>query len=139
MSETDKAKLVRLSDTDFTLGASEEDIRGHRVFDGSGEEIGHVNDLLVDEREVKVRFLEVAAGGFLGLGERKFLIPVDAVTRIERDEVHVDQTREHVIAAPEYDPEVVQEETYWNDLYGYWGYAPFWTPGYAYPAYPYYA
>lgn len=96
-----------------------------------GEEIGHVNDLLVDNREHKVRFLRVAAGGFLGPGERKFLIP--AVVSIQDSEVHVGQTREHVTGAPEYDPEVVQEEHYWEDVYGYWGYDPYWTAGYAYP------
>jgi hypothetical protein len=84
-----------------------------------------------------VRFLQVAAGGFLGLGERKLMVPVDAVTRVQDGKVHVDQTREHVAGAPEYDPEIV-EERYWASVYDYYGYTPYWGPGYVYPGYPYY-
>lgn len=136
MAQTDRGALVRLKDTELTVEPAE-DIRGHNVYDREGEEIGHVDDLLVDDREGKVRFLQIAAGGFLGLGERKFMVPVDAVTRVQDGEVRIDQTRERVVGTPEYDPEVV-EERYWDDLYGYYGYTPFWAPGYTYPGYPYY-
>lgn len=137
-TESRKAKLLKLSDTDLTLADSAEDIRGCTVLDRGGEEIGHVDDLLIDDLEHKVRFLQVASGGFLGLGERTFLIPVDAITRIHDNHVHIDRTREHVAGAPDYDPNVVPERHYYEGLYGHYGYRPFWGLGYAYPAYPYY-
>jgi hypothetical protein len=65
-------KLCKLSDTDFTVANPDEDIRGWAVVDKDGEEIGEVDDLLVDNRETKVRFLQVTSGG-LGLGTTKFL------------------------------------------------------------------
>jgi PRC-barrel domain protein len=43
-----------------------------------------MQDVFMDEREDKVRLLRVAAGGFLGLRETKFLIPFDAVTATVR-------------------------------------------------------
>lgn len=138
MAEDTKANLLRLSDTDLTLAEAAEDVRGYVVLDRAGEEIGGVDDLMIDDKEHKVRFLQVASGGFLGLGERKFLIPVDAVTRIHDNHVHIDQTREHVAGSPEYDPKVVPEPTYYEGLYGYYGYSPFWAPGYVYPPYPVY-
>ena len=75
----------------------------------AGEELGKVDDLLIDEREQKVRFLEVTSGGFLGLGATKFLLPVDAITRLTDDSVYINQSRESVAGAPRYDPTLVEE------------------------------
>ena len=132
-----KAALVRLSDTDLTVADRAEDIRGRNVLDMAGEELGEVDDLLVDEREHKVRFLQVSSGGFLGLGARKFLIPVDAIMRITEDAVYISQSRERVASAPNYDPTLV-DERYLGEVYGYYGYPPYWGPDYRYPPYPYY-
>ena len=136
------ATLVRLSDTDFTVADAAEDIRDRKVVDRDGEELGEVDDLLIDEHEKRVRFLEVASGGFLGLGKTKFLIPVEAITRISDDTVYVNQTRQHITGAPPYDPDLIHREasegSYYGDVYRYYGYPPYWGPGYVYPPYPYY-
>jgi sporulation protein YlmC with PRC-barrel domain len=137
VSET-QATLRRLGDTDLRLKDNAEDIRGRTVRDKDDNDIGHVDDLLVDDTENKVRFLQVAAGGFLGLGQKKFLVPVDAISRIDDQHVHIDRTLEHVTGAPDYDPEVVAERSYYEGLYGYYGYPAYWSPGYMYPSYPYY-
>jgi CBS domain-containing protein/sporulation protein YlmC with PRC-barrel domain len=132
------ARLVRLSDTNLTLADRAEDIRGLKVLDMSGEELGTVNDLFIDEQEHKVRFLEVSSGGFLGLGATKFLLPVEAITRLSVDVVHINQSRERVAGAPRYDPTLV-EERYVSDVYSHYGYPPYWGPDYHYPPYPYYS
>ncbi len=36
--------------------------------------------------------MEVASGGFLGIGDRKSYIPVDAMTRITEADVYIDHT-----------------------------------------------
>jgi hypothetical protein len=41
-----------------------------------------------------MRFLDVGAGGFLGLGEKHFLIPVEAVTGVGEDGVTINRNRE---------------------------------------------
>lgn len=130
--------LMKLSDTDETVINPDEDIRGRPVKDRDGEDLGTVDDLLVDTSESKVRFLIVASGGILGLGEQKSFVPVDAVTRVLADEVHVDQTKQHVAGAPAYDPELAKAQNFYEDIYGYYGLTPFWGAGYAYPGYPYY-
>jgi CBS domain-containing protein len=139
MATNDKgARLVRLSDSNLTLADHAEDIRALKVLDISGEELGTVNDLFIDEQERKVRFLEVSSGGFLGLGATKFLLPVESITRIGADEVHINQSRERVAGAPRYDPTLV-EERYVSDVYSHYGYPPYWGPDYHYPPYPYYS
>ncbi len=129
--------LHRLKDSDLQLTDPKADIRGHKVKDVAGEEIGKVDELLVDEEEQKVRFLEVASGGLLGLGETKFLIPVEAVARITEAEVDINQTRAKVAGAPRYDPDL-RERQHLSEVYGYYGYGtPYWGMGYVYPRYPY--
>ena len=131
-------KLTTLKDSDMTLADSGEDVRGQPVLDRDGLEIGTVDALMLDEAESKVRFLRVAAGGFLGIGERQFLIPVEAVTRIDKEHVHVDHARAHVADAPAYDPNLVYEEGYYGNLYGHYGYDPYWRPGRIAPVSPYF-
>jgi len=67
--------LSSLRDTDRTISSSDQDIRGRMVKDKDGRDLGRIEDLLVDDIERKVRFMEVATGGFLGFGESKSFIP----------------------------------------------------------------
>jgi sporulation protein YlmC with PRC-barrel domain len=117
-----------------------EDIRGYRVRTASGEEIGEVEELLVDAAEEKVRFLIVASGGFLGIGKGKAFIPVDAIRGINEGdtEVLIGPSRDQVAGAPEYDPDLAEAKSYYEGVYGIYGFSPYWSPDYSYPGYPYY-
>jgi hypothetical protein len=118
-------QLVRLRDTDQTVSSSDEDIRGRMAKDKDGHDLGTIEGLLIDEVERKVRFMEVGSGGFLGLGESKSLIPVEAITRMTPDAVYIGHTREHVAGAPRYDPDLVETRLdYFFNLYPYYGYRP---------------
>lgn len=130
-------ELVALGDSDQNV-AHEEDIRGRSVKDVAGQDVGTVDELLIDTAQKKVRFLIVASGGFLGLGAQKSYIPVDAITGISADAVLIDQGQERLRAAPAYDPELINDTAYNEDVHEYYGLAPFWSAGYVYPGYPYY-
>lgn len=138
MTTDPQAVLVHLADTDLMPASEADDVRGRKVVDRNGDEVGDVDDLVIDPDERRVRFLQVGAGGFLGLGEQKQLIPVDAVKSVDDDAVHIDTDRERVAGAPAYDPRLIQEPQYYQGLYDYYGYSPFWAPGYVYPRYPFY-
>lgn len=127
--------LERLGDTDLTLANPEDDIRGCDVIDRDGNEVGDVDGLLIDRDERKVRFLEVGAGGFLGIGERKLLIPVDAIAVVEEKTVRIGRGRDELAGSPVYDPDLVQDRAYYESLYGYYGYPPYWSGGYLYPTF----
>ncbi len=116
-------ELIRLRDDAMTVSSSDEDVRGRMVKDSDSQDLGKVDGLLIDAAEKKVRFMEVASGGFLGFGERKSLIPIEAITRITADEVHISHTRAHVAGAPPYDPDLAAEDShYFFGLYPYYGY-----------------
>ncbi len=63
-----------------------------------------MQDLFLDEAGQRVRYLDVRAGGFLGLGERMFVIPPHLVDGISEDRVTLNESREKVIDSPEFSP-----------------------------------
>jgi sporulation protein YlmC with PRC-barrel domain len=130
--------LIRLSNTNLQVADPAQDVRGNRVVDKDGKDIGEVDDLILDRVEMKVRFLEVASGDLFGFGSAKSLIPVDAITRLGDGVVYITHTRQHVAAAPHYDPDLivrdVGEQGYISDLYRHYGFLPYWQPGYIYPS-----
>jgi hypothetical protein len=83
--------------------------------------------------------LEIRAGGFLGIGDRHFLLPVDAITKVAKAEVHVNETLERIVLSPVYAPALVEEpipQKHWEPFYGYYGLSPYWGDGYLYPTIP---
>ena len=135
---TQDIALEPLSQADLTVRDPDEDIRGRAVYDRQGEQIGTVDDLIIDRQESRVRFIHLRSGGFLGIGERSFLIPVDAITGIDDEGVHLDQNRERIAGGPVYEPQLVRDTGFYGGVYGYYGYTPYWSPGYGYPQYPHY-
>lgn len=123
-SKTDDGyELLKLGDTDLTLENPAHDIRGREVYSDTGEKIGEVDDLYVDDQETKVRFLDVTAGGFLGIGEKHFLVPVGVIREVTEDRVTVDHSRQKVLDSPPLDTNAVpgreqqvEVNTHYRDL-----------------------
>lgn len=133
MTTESNATIIKLSDIGETVASSDVDIRGRTVKDKGGKNLGKVHDLLIDDQEHRVRFLLIEHGGFLGLGETKSFIPVDAITKITDDDIFISHTHEHVAKAPPYDPDLVDDRSYHGSIYGHYGYTPYWGAGYSYP------
>src|SRR5665811_1389583 len=121
MATKNTATLSRLGATGQTVADPAEDIRGRRVKDKDGDDIGKVADLLIDDQDRKVRFLRVEHGGILGFGATASFIPVDAISRITDDDVYITQPSQHVADAPGYDPDLEDEMDYYGNIYGYYG------------------
>ena len=92
--------LIRLGDSDFVPANPEDDVRGKDVYDAEGQRIGSVGDLYIERKEREVRFLEVGTGGFLGIGEKRFLVPVEEVVEVAEDRVTIESGRTERVAGP---------------------------------------
>lgn len=124
MTQRSRTELgfVKLGDSDFMLENSEQDIRGKDVYDVDGEQIGRVDDLYIDGQKRKVCFLEVGLGGFLGMGEKHFLVPVEAVTEVGEARVTIEPGKEKVVGYPVFDANVVPPTTdHRRDVHDYYG------------------
>ncbi len=138
MTGTDNAILRLLSNSSRVIDGSANDVRGREVKDKYGADAGKVVDLLIDDREHKVRFLLVEHGGFLGMGSGKSFIPVETIIQITKNDIHIDRSRSHVAAAPGYDPELINNRTHHDSIYNHYGYKSCWEAGYISPPFPYF-
>ncbi|GAA0463481.1 hypothetical protein Ade02nite_30230 [Paractinoplanes deccanensis] len=128
--------LTPLSESGQTIADPAQDVRGRDVVDSDGESVGTVADLLVDPDQGTVRFLRVEHGGLLGFGASSSFVPVEAVTRVTDEQVVVGSGRDRIAGAPRYDPDLADQHDYYEQVYGHYGYPPFWAPGYIYPGFP---
>ena len=121
----EQPKLVKLSDSGLRLDEPWQDIRELDVYDINGEQIGSVEDLYVDREARLPRFLDVAAGGFLGIGKKHFLVPVEEVSRdvSEEERVTVNQHRDKVMDSPSFDPDEVPPLDLQRAVRAYYGYS----------------
>jgi PRC-barrel domain len=118
--------LSRLRDVGRTVSSPDEDIRGRLVRDEGGRNLGRIKGLLIDDVAREIRFMEVASGGFLGLGERTSFISVSAITRVTDTDVSISRTGALAAGASRYDPDVVAvDPDYAENMYPYIG-----DPGY---------
>jgi sporulation protein YlmC with PRC-barrel domain len=80
------------------------DFMRSRVYNMSGERIGDVNDLLVDDGRLTA--FVIGVGGFLGIGEKEVSLKPDQVKRMVHSDGEtyftVNTTKEQLQAAPEY-------------------------------------
>jgi sporulation protein YlmC with PRC-barrel domain len=125
--------LAALNDTKQLVANPAEDVRGRSVVDSGGEKIGTVADLMVETETNHVRFLRVEHGGILGFGAQSSFVPVEAIVRITEDEVHVGSSKGHVAGGPAYDPDLIGERAYYEQIYGHYGQNPPYAAGSMYP------
>jgi uncharacterized protein YrrD len=121
--------LVTHKGSDVPLHASM-DIRGYAAFDSAEAEIGKVEDLIVDSQSGTIRLLKIKGGGVLGVGGHHWLVPVEAVTDVTDDAVHLDRTRDQLLEGHD---QSLEDRTFIESLYTHYGATPYWAPGYTYP------
>ena len=78
-------------------------MRGDAVLGRDGEELGYVEDVLIDPSSGDVAYAVLACGGVLGLGEKLRAIPWRALERdAQRECFLLDLEKEDLEQAPEY-------------------------------------
>ncbi|WP_448502091.1 PRC-barrel domain-containing protein [Sphingomonas sp.] len=99
-------------------------VEGTSVHNREGEKLGSVERFMVDRASGQVEYVVLSFGGFLGLGERYFPVPWQA---LDYDPAHggyvVDLTREQIEGAPSYEAEEpAYDRTFGERVYGYYGF-----------------
>lgn len=96
---------------------------GLEVFNKQGEELGEVEDLIVNVKRGAISHVLVSSGGFLGIGDRLLPVPIAVVDFGEKKGVsdmwfaRIDLKREDVDKAPAIEDDVVSQlaEDDWVD------------------------
>ncbi len=81
-------------------------LAGVSVQNEQGEELGSINDLVIDLQSGRVQYAAMAVGGLFGLGERLFAVPFGQL-KFEHDKDHaffvLNISKERLDAAPGFD------------------------------------
>ncbi|HSJ53829.1 MAG TPA: PRC-barrel domain-containing protein [Anaerolineae bacterium] len=101
------------------------EVTGYHIYATDGD-IGHVDDLVVEDDSWVIRYLVVDTGNWLP-GKRVLMVPswVQQVDWLERM-VYVDLKRESIRNSPEFDPREPVNRDYEERLYDYYGRRKYW-------------
>jgi sporulation protein YlmC with PRC-barrel domain len=112
-----------------TLGAST--LKHDKVVNLAGQELGAVEELMIDVTTGRVAYVVLAYGGFLGVGTKLFAIPWSVITVDEaKRRFVINVNRDSLENMPGFDKD------HWPDLgdldyatgvYRQWGATPYWT------------
>ncbi|MFP3883552.1 MAG: PRC-barrel domain-containing protein [Actinomycetota bacterium] len=105
-------------------------IIGDEVHNLNGEELGHIEELVLDLNNGRVNYAVLSSGGFLGVGDKLFAIPWDLLT-VDTDEeaVVLDLSKETLENAPGFDKDNwpnIHDRSWVGDVYRYYGREPYW-------------
>jgi sporulation protein YlmC with PRC-barrel domain len=86
---------------------------GRRVRNSAGENLGKIQDIVIDPSSGQIRHLVVSYGGFLGLGNKLVSIPwSSAAMSSSRNHLVIDSKRETIEHAPAFNRVVARERVH---------------------------
>jgi sporulation protein YlmC with PRC-barrel domain len=105
-------------------------ILGAKVINTEQEDLGKIEDLVIDARNSRVAYAILSFGGVLGLGDKHFAIPWEALTFDLSQKVAVlDIDKNRLKNAPGFDKEDwpdLANQTWGAEVYEYYGFRPYW-------------
>jgi sporulation protein YlmC with PRC-barrel domain len=100
-------------------------VLNYRILATDGE-IGSVSDLIVDDQEMKLRYLVIDTGNWLP--GRKVVLSTAWISSVapERDTVVMNIEKKRIQEAPEYKPDAVFDREYETRLHDYYRFPYYW-------------
>lgn len=105
---------------------------GDDVRNPAGKDLGHVEEIMLDVNSGRIAYAVLAFGGFLGLGNKLFAVPWDALTLDGEEHAFILNVDEETLEnAPGFDednwPQAMDGDDAWLvEVYDYYGYPPYW-------------
>jgi sporulation protein YlmC with PRC-barrel domain len=117
------AKGTNLPRTSKLVGADVENMQG--------EDLGQIEDIVLDPQDGRVAYAVLSFGGFLGLGEKYFAIPWSALTAKagEENTLVLNVDKEKLKNAPGFDKNSwpnMADRTWGQQIHSYYGVPPYW-------------
>ena len=109
------------------------DLVGKKIENTSKDNLGDIKELVLDPRRSRVSYIVMKSGGFLGMGDKLFAIPWQAIKfdrKEKKDELVLNVSKERFEKAPEYKDKEwnrMSDPAWVEDVYVYYGARPYWT------------
>jgi sporulation protein YlmC with PRC-barrel domain len=103
---------------------------GDRVVNRKGEDLGKIEDLMIDPEQGRVGYAVLSFGGFLGMGDKLFAVPMQALQLSREDKQFIlDVDKERLKNAPGFDKDNwpdMSDRTFGTTVYSYYNQEPYW-------------
>ena len=106
-------------------------LQGDKVVNRKGEDLGKIEDIMIDVQRGSVAYAVMSCGGFLGLGDKLFAIPWSALTLdADRHCFVLDADKERFEKAPGFDKDrwpAMADGDWASRVHEYYGVRPYWN------------
>lgn len=104
-------------------------LKGTEVKNPGGKNLGDIKDIMIDLDTGRIAYMVLSFGGFLGIGDKYFAVPLEALTIDKEDNKFImDVSKEKLENAPGFDKDnwpTNPDQRFINDIHTYYGYKPF--------------
>jgi sporulation protein YlmC with PRC-barrel domain len=105
-------------------------LTGDKVVNAAGEDLGKIDEIMIDTPTGRVAYAVLSFGGFLGMGDKLFAIPWDRLSLDEENKrfvLNVDRAK--LEQAPGFDKDNwpdMADAAWGSRIYSYYGSHPYW-------------
>jgi sporulation protein YlmC with PRC-barrel domain len=105
-------------------------LKGDPVRNAAGEDLGKIEEFMIDLESGRVAYAVLSFGGFLGMGDKLFALPWSALTlNTDQHEFLLNVNKEVLKKAPGFDknnwPDMT-DRTWGAGVHKYYGQRPYW-------------
>lgn len=105
-------------------------IVGSAVRNLKGDDLGKIQELMIDVATGRIAYAVLAYGGFLGMGDKLFAIPWEALmARSDERQFVLDLDEATLKTAPGFDRDhypTTADANWLSNVYTHYGYTPYW-------------
>ncbi|KAF0813645.1 hypothetical protein IGB42_01996 [Andreprevotia sp. IGB-42] len=105
-------------------------LEGNDVVNRAGENLGEVKGLMLDVERGRVAYAVLSFGGFLGIGDKLFAVPFNALELdTDNKQFVLDADKDRLEGAPGFDKDhwpSVADHQWGQDVHAYYGTTPYW-------------
>src|SRR5674476_273324 len=120
--------MEQVDNTQFLTAST---IKGEKVINKDGEHLGKIEDLMIDLENRRVVYAILSFGGFLGIGDKHFAIPLEALShRPNERDFTLDVSKDVLEKAEGFDKDnIPSNREALASIYTHYGYKPYWQTG----------
>ena len=105
-------------------------ILGDKILNRAGENLGKIEELMLDLEKGRVAYAILSFGGVMGMGEKMYVVPFEALKLDgSREHFTLDVDKDKLRNAPGFDKNNLphaSDRTWGAEVFKFYGYKPYW-------------
>lgn len=109
---------------------SAESLSGDKVVNSKGEDLGNIDAIMLDVPNGRIAYAVLSFGGFMGMGDKLFALPWEALTLdADRERFVLNMEKDELKDAPGFDKDhwpSMADLSWATQIHSYYGSRPYW-------------